>query len=132
MVLINEEYRRINHIDRLTQRKASPVYFFEGDDLIGTGYTKPQGLRCTLSYMYLCTTCGEIWGRVYHEESTWTVVERPCRVHDSHECNDGQGTGFGNKHCTFLGNTGRSLDSIREPISVILRDFNYLTELYGI
>ncbi len=51
--------------------------YFLGTSLLA----QREFLRPPLSFAFFCSTCGEVWGRVWTEGSPWKVHETPCERH---------------------------------------------------
>lgn len=55
------------------------THYFLGNTLLSSR----SFLRPPLSFAFFCSTCGEVWGRVWTEGEPWKVEEVPCEKHHS-------------------------------------------------
>lgn len=56
------------------------AHYYLGQQLAGQStFLCPNG--GSLSEMFVCTTCGEVWGRIFIPGATWGVHQAPCQKH---------------------------------------------------
>ncbi len=58
----------------------SVARYFLGNECLGESQIDTK-LAKPYSWAYFCSTCGEIWARVWVEGAIWKIVQRPCEQH---------------------------------------------------
>lgn len=61
---------------------TNTISYYVNDSLIGECVLKCEGYNIPYSLAFVCTTCGNLWGRcVVNEGQEWDVFGRPCETH---------------------------------------------------
>lgn len=60
---------------------TSIARYFLGNECLGESVIETKVGR-PYSWAFFCSTCGELWARVWVEDSSvWKAIERPCEQH---------------------------------------------------
>lgn len=54
------------------------THYFIGHDLVASR----DFAKRPINHAYFCSTCGEVWGRIFTEGCPWKVAEVPCEKHE--------------------------------------------------
>ena len=60
-----------------------PASYFLGTRLLGVGPSLlwSDNEPCRHSLLFVCPTCGDVWGRIYQPEAEWLPLRRGCQSH---------------------------------------------------